>query len=308
MRYFDLHCDTAGKCFDRNCGLYDNGLHVSLKRASKFERWAQVFAVWIDDSFRGEDAWRRFEKVSGFFLRQLSETAGAPAFCTRRADLEKSEASSRNAAILSIEGAAALGGKPEHLYGAYRQGVRLVTLTWNGRCETGDGCMVPDAGGLTPFGLDVVREMERLGMVVDVSHLSEKGFRDVLRAARKPFVASHSDSKAVCDVPRNLADWQFREIAGRGGLVGLNLYRKFVGGERPGVDALLRHADHFLELGGEDALAVGADFDGCEPIDGVGGIEDIDRVYDAVASRFGKTVADKIFYENAHRFFLSALS
>jgi membrane dipeptidase len=308
MRYFDLHCDTAGKCFDRNCGLYDNSLHVSLKRASKFERWAQVFAVWIDDSFRGEDAWRRFEKVSGFFLRQLSETAGAPALCTRRADLEKAEASSRNAAILSIEGAAALGGKPEHLYGAYRQGVRLVTLTWNGRCETGDGCMVPDAGGLTPFGLDVVREMERLGMVVDVSHLSKKGFRDVLLAARKPFVASHSDSKAVCDVPRNLADWQFREIAGRGGLVGLNLYRKFVGGERPGVDALLRHADHFLELGGEDVLAVGADFDGCDPIDGVGGIEDMDHVYDAMVSRFRKPIADKIFYENAHRFFLSALS
>ena len=217
MRYFDLHCDTARKCFDRNCGLYDNSLHVSLKRASKFERWAQVFAVWIDDSFRGEDAWRRFEKASGFFLRQLSETAGAPALCTRRADLEKAAASSRNAAILSIEGAAALGGKPEHLYGAYRQGVRLVTLTWNGRCETGDGCMVPDAGGLTPFGLDVVREMERLGMVVDVSHLSEKGFRDVLRAARTPFVASHSDSTAVCAVPRTLADWQFRAAAGRGG-------------------------------------------------------------------------------------------
>lgn len=303
MRYFDLHCDTAGECFDRRCGLYDNTLHVSLKRAAKYERWAQVFAVWIDDSFRGEDAWRRFESVSGYFLRQLSEAPGAPALCTRREVLKKPAGSSRNVALLSIEGSAALGGKIKNLHGAFQKGVRLVTLTWNGRCEAGDGCMVPNAEGLTPFGFDVVREMERFGMVVDVSHLSEQGFRDVLRAARRPFVASHSDSKAVCGHPRNLADWQFREIVRRGGLVGLNLYREFVGGEKPDIGMLLRHADHFLKLGGENTLAVGSDFDGSDPIDGVGGVEDMDRVSEATASRFGKSVADKIFYENAFRFF-----
>ena len=307
MRYFDLHCDTAGECFDRHCGLYDNSLHVSLKRASKYKKWAQVFAVWIDDSFRGEDAWQRFEKVSGSFLGQLSDHAGFPVLCTCGEDLEKIEDSARNAAILSIEGGAALGGKIEHLYDAFRKGARLVTLTWNGRCEAGDGCMVPDAGGLTSFGFDVVREMERLDMTVDVSHLSENGFRDVLRAARKPFVASHSDSKAIYDCPRNLADWQFHEIAERRGLVGLNLYKGFVDKEKPDIDSLSRHADHFLELGGEDALAVGADFDGSEPIDGVKGVEDMDKVYGAMVTRFGETVSDKIFYGNAYRFFLSSL-
>lgn len=307
MDYFDLHCDTAGECFDRHCGLYENSLHVDLKRASAFRRWVQVFAVWIDDVFRGEEAWRRFDTVSDAFLRQLAEIPEAPALCTGRADLERASSVSRHAAVLSIEGAAALGGRPERLSAAFRKGVRLITLTWNGRCETGDGCMVPDAGGLTPFGFDVVREMERLGMIVDVSHLSPKGFRDVLRISRKPFIASHSDAKAVYDHPRNLADWQFRELVGRGGLIGLNLYRGFVGGETPGLDALYRHAEHFLELGGENSLAIGADFDGSEPIDGVKGIEDMHLVYEKMVSRFGKPIADKIFYGNAHRFFLANL-
>ena len=148
--------------------------------------------------------------------------------------------------------------------------------------------------------------MEELGIVVDVSHLSEKGFRDVARLARRPFVATHSDSKSVQDHPRNLTDDQFREIVRGGGLVGLNLYAPFVGG-KGGVSDLLRHAERFLSLGGEKALAVGADFDGCELRAEIRGVGDMDRLYGAMCGRFGKRTADDVFFNNAFRFFTENL-
>lgn len=306
MRYFDLHCDTASECYKRGLGLSSNGLHISLEKTGQYERWAQVFAVWISDGLRGEAAFRYFQAVAADFRRKLSAEKGkAPVFCVDGRELEQAGSAGKNMALLSIEGGAALGGELSHLNEAWETGVRLMTLTWNGPNELGDGCMTPGADGLARFGKDVVKQMGELGMVVDVSHLSEKGFWDVARLAKGPFVATHSDSKAVEDHPRNLTDGQFREIAQRGGLVGLNLYAPFVGGQGS-VEGLLRHAEHFLELGGEKTVAVGADFDGCELRAEIRGIGDMGLLYDAMRARFGEEIASDIFYNNAYRFFTAA--
>jgi membrane dipeptidase len=169
--------------------------------------------------------------------------------------------------------------------------------------------MTPQAGGLTPFGRELVREMAALSMIVDVSHLSDRGFEEVSSLLPGPFVASHSDSRAVCGHPRNLTDEQFCEIVRRGGLVGLNLCPAFLAEKpNPGYTAVLPHIGHFLSMGGENILAVGADFDGAPLPDGIGGIADIGKLRQAVASAFSETIAEKIFFGNALRFLNSALT
>jgi membrane dipeptidase len=303
MKYFDLHCDTASECYEKGLGLSSNGLQVSLEKMERYERWAQVFAVWISDRLRGEAAFRRFQTVAADFKRKLSAEKGrVPAFCVDGRELERADSAGENMALLSIEGGAALGGELSHLAEAWETGVRLMTLTWNGPNELGDGCGTPGASGLSRFGKEVVREMGELGMTVDVSHLSEKGFWDVARLVKGPFIATHSDSKAVEDHPRNLTDSQFQEIAQRGGLVGLNLYAPFVGGNGT-VEGLLRHAEHFLELGGEKTVAIGADLDGCNLRAEIRGAEDMGLLYGAMRGRFGEQTADDIFFNNAYRFF-----
>lgn len=307
MKYFDLHCDTATECLDHHCGLRSNGLNISLEKVRPCERWAQVFAIWIRDEVRGEAAFRRFCDACSYLRNELEKNSDSIVFCQSSADLKAAEGKKKNMALLSIEGGAAIAGSMEHLCDVYRMGVRLMTLTWNGKNEIAAGCGEPEAGGLTPFGLEVVREMNERNMIVDVSHLSETGFWDVARAARKPFVATHSDSKALWNHRRNLTDGQFREIARGGGIVGLNFCRDFLGGEKD-YPELLNHAEHFLNLGGEKALALGSDFDGCELCGGITGVQDMPVLYGAAVSRFGQELADDIFYNNAFRFFTENLS
>lgn len=307
MNYFDLHCDTITECYEKHEELSRNDLALSLERTEKYEKWVQVFAVWIKDEVRGEEAFHYFHDVAEFFAAQIHKNEDKAFFCRTREEIKKASGENRRAALLSIEGAAALDGKMAHLYEAKKLGVSLITLTWNGHNEVGDGCGVPNAGGLTPFGFDLVHEMNRLNIIVDVSHLSEKGFWDVARTAQKPFVASHSDSKKVCGHPRNLTDDQFRELVTDQGLVGINLCGKFLNTEEPKIEDVLRHVDHFLHLGGENVLAVGSDLDGCIMADGVRAVEEMSILYDLLKKEFGEEIADRIFWGNSYRFFTSNL-
>ena len=242
---------------------------------------------------------------SFLFLRVIIN--GKILLCRTVGNLRETYETKRKAAILSIEGGAALAGKIGNIGKAYEKGVRLLTLTWNGRCETGCGCMEECGGGLTAFGKEAVREMESFNMIVDVSHLSEEGFWDVARTAKKPFVATHSNSKSVCPVRRNLTDGQFKEIARGGGIAGLNMCADFLGGGNSGIDGVLKHTEHFLGIGGEKALAIGADFDGCTLPPDIPDAGGMDKVYKKMCSAFGKKTADDIFYNNAYNFFIRNL-
>lgn len=311
MKYFDMHCDTIAECHDKNVGLAHNDLHWSLERAGIYRPVVQVFAAFIHDKYRGEAAERRFDELCGTFLAQMRENADAISFCKTGKELQAAIDGKKAAAILSIEGAAALAGKMENLQKAYDRGVRIITLTWNGRCEVGDGVGVtgPDAGGLTPFGLDVVSRMGQLGMVVDVSHLSEAGFWDVAAHAARPFIASHSNAKAVCGHRRNLTDRQFAEIVRRGGLVGINLYHSFLADDGDAtMKDILDHVEHFLSRGGESVLAMGGDLDGSTLPAGFAGVQDIARIYEELLRHYPQKTADAIFFDNAARFFTGFLA
>lgn len=307
MNYFDLHCDTITECFKAHRELAKNNLALDLERTAAYKSWAQVFAVWTPDENRGETAYSIFHDVAEFFHEQVQKNSSSTVFCRTREDVKKAAAAGKRAALLSIEGSGSLAGKLEHLYDAKKLGVSLITLTWNGHCEAGDGCGVPNARGLTPFGFDLIREMEKLNIIIDVSHLSEKGFWDVAHRSGKPFVASHSDSKSVCPHRRNLTDDQFREIIERKGLVGINLCGKFLARSSPKAEDVLRHVDHFLHLGGESVLSVGSDLDGCVMAGGIHSVDGMEILYRLLEKEFGREISDRIFWENAFRFFTEQL-
>ena len=153
--------------------------------------------------------------------------------------------------------------------------------------------------------MEAIAEMERQNIIVDVSHLNDEGFADLCKIASKPFIATHSNSRAICGHSRNLTDAQFCEIRDRGGIVGLNYYRNFIvdGGETTSISDLLKHVHHFLELGGENTIALGSDFDGADIPGYLDSVEKVDNLYDALlADGLGKELAEKILFGNAYNF------
>ena len=176
---------------------------------------------------------------------------------------------------------------------------RMLTLTWNGENELAGGSAA--TGGLKPFGREALRELERCDIVADVSHLNDESFWNVVKAARRPLVATHSNSRKICNVPRNLTDDQFRCLAQQGGLVGLNFFTGFLREDAKSarLEDILRHAEHFLNLGGEDVLALGSDFDGADMPHDLPDCGALPQLAQRLREAFGFTLTEKICYKNA---------
>lgn len=304
MNYFDLHCDTIAECCNHKVSIWENDLQLCVKRGSAIKSWVQVYAIWMDDTLTDEGAYSYFKEVQDYFKKEVGNHSEEIVFCTSSQEIKEGLEEGRRVAILAIEGSKALGGKLERVEEFYNQGIRLMTLTWNGKAAVGDGCMVEGAEGLTSFGRQVVLKMNELGMIVDVSHLAEKGFWDIVNISEKPFIATHSNSKSVCNHPRNLTDEQFKIMVERKGLVGMNFYPVFINGtDEADIKELLSHIDHFIVLGGEDIIAMGSDFDGAKMPRDLQGIQDIDYLYQLLVERYGRKQADKLYFDNANRFF-----
>ena len=315
--YFDAHCDTIWRCMaasggddgaglpptlQTGSGLLRNEGHVDLTRDALFARRGQFFALY-DDVKRLPDgtAWRRCCQMHDWFTAQLAENSGRIALCRSGAEADAAVAAGKTAAFLSVEGADLLDCGIEQLQTAAGWGVRLVNMVWNHANVLGGSCADDPDRGLSPQGRDFLRELERLGVYADVSHLSDPGFWDVFRMTERPMVASHSDARALCPHRRNLTDDMFRAIRDTGGVVGLNLYRDFVGGAS--MDALVAHAEHFLSLGGEKTLCIGGDLDGSRTLAaGMRGMEDVPQLYRALEKRgYGKALLEDIFWNNLRR-------
>lgn len=263
-RVFDGHCDTPVELWLRNAQLRKNDLAVSLEQARRFGGYAQFFAfctAWIENDLPHAEQYRH---ALDYFYAQLHENADAAALCRTAEEAERAMADGKAAAFLAIEGAEAIDCDPGRLDEAYEQGVRMVSLVWNVENSLTGSCLT--GSGLTQKGKDFFRRAQRLGMLVDVSHLSERGFWDMAELAERPIVASHSNSAAVCPHARNLTDEQFRALCQLGGLSGINLYSAFLTEGKATFEDVRRHIDHFLELGGDGHIALGADLDGCETL------------------------------------------
>ena len=282
---FDGHCDAVFLRYLSGGGLRRNDGHVDLERMGKYRRCAQFFALF------GE-----------LFEREMAANADLAAFCRTGAEAEAAFRSGRRAAFLSVEGAELLDCSLERLEEAHAMGVRAVNPTWNHvNALSGTNAEEPERG-LTPQGRVFVRKMERLGMLVDVSHLSDPGFWDVAEELSGPFFASHSNARAVFSHPRNLTDEQFTAIIDHNGVVGLNLYANFLG-ERADLDTAIAHLEHWLELGGERTVALGGDLDGCSSLpEGITGIQDLDRLWERLLQRnYSEALVRALFFENLMR-------
>lgn len=298
--YADAHCDTVVKAMEAGENLLEFGGQLNLEKLSAYGPAVQIFAIWLEPRFY-PIAMRQTMKYLDDYLGQMERYSERIGMVKRFSDILENKKQGRISAILSLEGGEALEGELAALRLYYRLGVRLMTLTWNYRNALADGVAERDTGGgLTTFGKAVVKEMERLGMLVDVSHLTDAGFYDVARLAEKPFVASHSNARTICQHPRNLTDEQLKIIGEIGGFVGLNFYPPFVA-EKNSVNQedLLRQLTHMLDKAGEDAVGLGSDFDGIDttPTD-LRAVEDMAVFLERMEKEFGSHLAEKIREKN----------
>jgi len=305
-KIIDLHCDTFLKMAYNNWSLSNVGLHFSPARRPEDLRICQAAAINVSDDLRGKPAQDAFLKVYDVYKRELQTVLDEVGVLRDFSKLEQSLEEKPVVFFLTVEGGYVLGGELEWVDKLYDLGATMMTLTWNGANEICGGC--DTGGGFTPFGRQVVARMEELGMSVDVSHLSDQGFWQLCEFATKPVCASHSNSRSICNHQRNLTDDMFREIARQGGIVGFNYHAPFIkaGGNSSSIEDLLRHLHHFLELGGEDAVALGSDFDGADIPPYLRGIEKLAGLKGAIiSSGIPEKIADKVLYSNAYRYLTS---
>lgn len=279
----DAHCDAlsvpGNKTLRKTNGQFD------FERMREGGVVVQFFAIFAAFGYKGRELERAMEQIDMFYTELEREADIEPV--TSVYELENCIKSGRRAGVLAVEGGEVLCGNISVLRALYKLGVRSLTLTWNNRNQLADGVGEKNSkGGLTDFGVQVVKEMNRLGILVDVSHLSEKGFWDVLEVSTKPVIASHSNARAICGHPRNLSDQQIKALAEKGGVIGLTFVPEFVDPENPDISRLLDHLDHIVALAGTNCVGFGSDFDGVKKT--IKGLEDVTKfsgLYHALINR-----------------------
>ena len=298
--YFDGHCDTVYRCYCTGEGFASNGGHIALDRTQGFDRYAQIFTFFWDAAEVPERGmFAVANEMYTLFRKELEQNADRMAQCFTANDILANAAKGKVSALLSIEGADLLDCDPDKIEIARDWGVKLINPTWNrANILSGSHCEDSDRG-LSDVGRAFVRIADHAGILMDVSHLSERGFWDLMELAGKPVVASHSNARSVYEHSRSLTDDQFRAICQTGGTVGLNFYTDFVG-QPATMDMFRRHLDHFLALGGEDCIALGADFDGCDStVEGINGVQDIPMLWQYLERcGYERKLLEKLFWNN----------
>ena len=275
MNIIDMHCDTLLECYTKQIPLRDGPMQINLEKLRQGGALEQCFAIFVVSN---DAAIRNHVSLSPYdFYREMvslyhAEIAGnadvlAPALCAK--DIKENKEKGLISAILTIEDGVPVDGRLERLHTFFADGVRMMSLTWNYEnsiAYPNSASAAAHAKGLKPFGFEVVEEMNGLGMIVDVSHLSEGGFDDVIRISKKPLVASHSCARSLASHQRNLTDRQLKHLGEGGGIVGINFCAEFLedGSHFSSIENIVRHLLYIKDKAGIDALAWGSDFDGID--------------------------------------------
>lgn len=304
MELFDLHCDTASEIFRKKESIEKNTCHVSLESAEGYAPYAQIMAVWTSKRLSDAEGYRQFFLIADYLKKQIEAHSDKVEFVTSGAALTRAAEHRRTAMFLSVEDARILENDPGRLTDLYNVGVRFLTLLWADKTVIGGSHNTPC--GLTDMGRATVTKCFDLGIIPDISHASFASAEEVLamaQKAHKPVIASHSDSYSVNPHSRNLRDEDFEKIKALGGLVGINLCPEHLGGEKPSVDTVLSHIEHYFALGGENAVALGCDLDGTNLPEGFSGVCDLWRIADCMAKHnYTDRQIRNLFWQNAATF------
>ena len=329
MKVFDLHCDTLSELRraemrgDGQTFAHNNG-HIDLEKLEKGDYMLQCFAAFVNlaDPTPGADPLVTALEEIDVFKRIMAKYPDRIAPVYTAADIRKNAEAGKISGLLTVEEGGCCKGSLGVLRRMYELGVRMMTLTWNHdnelaapQANPGGPLAAQTQRGLTETGFAFLAEMERLHMIVDVSHLSDRGFWDIVEHGTRPFAASHSNCRALSPHNRNLTDEMIRALAEKGGIAGLNYCASFVDADsahpklcRSTVERLAKHAAHFKQVGGIEVISLGSDFDG------IGGQHELETAADmpllAEALRregFTEDEVETIYWRNAYRFFKNNL-
>lgn len=315
MRFIDTHCDTMGECIARSEGkvtLQNNPGHINMEKLIRGGAMAEFFAIFIPthDSGAGKGVtlppYDYFQFVYKAYLKELEANKDVLAPACNYDDIMANKAAGKISSVLTVEDGVPLEGKMERLDEFYQKGVRLISFTWNYENSLGfPNSKDPEImnRGLKQFGLDCIERMNEMGMLVDVSHLSDGGFWDVVKHSKKPFIASHSCCRALCNHTRNLTDEMLRALGEKGGVVGINFASQFLneGAEYTDIQSVVRHMLHIRDKAGLDALGFGSDFDGITSTLEFKDYTGLPLIVDALKPHFTDDEIDKICSGNMLR-------
>lgn len=305
MNIIDFHCDTLTmlrpeESFEKNQRMVD------LERLEKAGVRVQCCAAFVptgrfSESTRDRESMEEFLRIQGVWTRILQQYSGRLIPVCTKEDMEDCFRKEKTGLLLTIEDGGVCGKELANIQKVFDLGVRLITLTWN--YENAFGYPNGSEGGLKHSGIEAVEEMNHLGILVDVSHLSDDGFWDVAEVCRGPFIASHSNAREITDHQRNLTDEMIRAVAESGGVIGLNFAPGFLGeGDVSRVSDMVRHVLHIRSKGGADVLALGSDFDGIRGTLEIPGPERLELLWEALyRAGLSEDELDKITYKNGMR-------
>lgn len=302
----DCHCDTLTELYNKNASLYENEQHFDIKRQIALGGGLQFCAIYVPtEVFRYQGGLRYTLCLLDKYnqeIKKLHEN-GIDVLQVRTAEDAGNVLKHKAATLLAIEEGGAIDGSLEALRCLYELGVRAMTLTWSNRNDIADGINEEATGsGLTLFGKQVVAEMNRLGMLVDVSHISTAGFWSVIETSTKPIIATHSNAKSLCSHPRNLNDEQIKALAQNGGLAGITFAGQFLEEDwrNACIESVYKHIDYMLNLiGNDDHIGFGSDFDGIShPPYNIQGVQDYKPLIEYLSKYYSDETINKITHQN----------
>lgn len=302
----DCHCDTLTELYNKNASLYENEQHFDIKRQIALGGGLQFCAIYVPtEVFRYQGGLRYTLCLLDKYnqeIKKLHEN-GIDVLQVRTAEDAGNVLKHKAATLLAIEEGGAIDGSLEALRCLYELGVRAMTLTWSNRNDIADGINEEATGsGLTLFGKQVVAEMNRLGMLVDVSHISTAGFWSVIETTSKPIIATHSNAKSLCAHPRNLNDEQIKALAQNGGLAGITFAGQFLEEDWSNacIESVYKHIDYMLNLiGNDDHIGFGSDFDGIShPPYNIQGVQDYKPLIEYLSKYYSNETINKITHQN----------
>ena len=283
----DGHCDTILRAFETGTAIIEGSgkTHISFPSLNQLVPHIQFMALFCD-RFNSREHFYGVWDLLDFFYMNLSNCDNGPVVITNSVTLDECIREKRLGIILAVEGAYLLEDNLHRLDMLYRLGIRCISLTWNPGNKLCGGIGDHESRGLGSQGVRLIKEMNRLGMLIDLSHISEKGFWDIIELTDRPVIASHSNCLSLCNNKRNLDDRQIKAVADKNGVIGVNFVPDFLGGKTEGISRVVDHLEHIIQLGGPGCAGLGSDFDGTEELpEGINDIECFCGIYEELLTR-----------------------